>query len=279
MKLQFGRNLQGATYYIDNFAISHEVSAGLRLNSDTILVDSFNQKKATNALGGASTIFTDGNAGRLETSFHDADAVGKGHALALSYDVSQPGSYAGYISALPHLDLRGYHTLTFFVQGTTDGQDMVVGVRDGAGHESKVLVGQYLPERITTTWQQVRIPLVAFTDITDWGHIEHLSLSFDHAYHDKGVVMVDYIAFEKGFPSFLVENFERADGLNAVGRKHWTFVSGAAAINGEVARDASNHMYRVSYGGKISEVSTVPSVGHCPSASAGLKAGKTRAST
>ena len=52
MKLQFGSNRSGATYYIDNFVISRELSTGLRPNHDVIVVDKFNQKKERNHLGG-----------------------------------------------------------------------------------------------------------------------------------------------------------------------------------------------------------------------------------
>lgn len=232
MKLQFGHNRKGATYYIDNFTISREVSAGLRINDDTILVDHFNQKKASNALGGATTTFVDSIGGSVQTAFSNEDAVGKGHALALSYDVSQVGSYAGYISALQNLDLRSYHALTFFVKGSEPGQDLLVGLKDRSGHERKVRVSTYLPKKLTTAWRQVTIPLTAFSPELDWGGIDSLSLSFEHALHPVGTVFVDAIAFHRDLQSVLVENFESADERNFLGGKHWTFASGAAAAIG-----------------------------------------------
>ena len=259
MKLQFGQNPKGATYYIDNFTISREVLARLKMDNNTILIDNFNQKKETNALGGSTTVFTDSVGGNFETTFSSEDAIGKGHALELSYDVSQTGNYAGYITALQSLDLRGYQTLTLFIKGTEDRQDILVGLKDGAGNESKVLVSHYLPETITTSWKGVKIPLVAFSNITNWGRIENLSLSFENKLHDKGVVFVDNVEFHKEMKSFMVDNFERSNERNLLGRTHWTFASGAAAINGQYAKGSPNGIYRVSYGGNIGAINAYAS--------------------
>jgi carbohydrate binding protein with CBM30 domain/carbohydrate binding protein with CBM11 domain len=259
MKLQFGKNAKDATYYIDNFTISREIVADLRIDSNILLVDNFNQKKATNALGGATTIFFDGKKERLETTFSEKDAVGKGHALALSYDVSDTGNYAGYGTGLQNLDLRGYQSITFFVKGAEVGQDIQVGLKDASDHESKVIVSHYLPEKIETTWQKVTIPLVAFSRVLDWGKLKNLSFSVENRLHGKGVVFVDNIEFQNEIKSFIVDNFERLDRRNSVGREQYTFVSGAAAINGQHAKGSPNGIYRLSYGGNIGTINAYAS--------------------
>ena len=259
MKLQFGKNAKDATYYIDDFTISREVIAGLRIDSDILLVDNFNQKKATNALGGATTIFSDGKKARLENTFSEKDAVGKGHALALSYDVSDSGSYAGYVTGLQNLDLRGYQSLTFFIKGTEVSQDIQVGLKDASDHESKVIVSHYLPEKMKTTWQKVTIPLVAFSRVLDWGKLKNLSFSVENRLHGKGVLFVDNVEFQKEIKSFIVDNFERLDRRNSVGREQYTFVSGAAAINGRHAKGSPNGIYRLSYGGNIGAINAYAS--------------------
>jgi len=255
MKLQFGSNAKGATYYIDNFTISRDASPGLRVAKDRVLVDDFDQKQTTNMLGEAAVVFTDSRQGNLVTNFSEADALGNGNALALSYDVSAAHSFAGYVSPLPSLDLRGYDALTFFVKGAADGQDLMVGLKDGSGHESKVRLGHYLPKGITTTWRMVRIPLVAFTGLANWGKVENLSLSFQHALAQTGgTIFVDDLAFQKGMKALLVDTFERGDGKNALGRNHRTLVGGAAAVNGTFARVDGNGIYRLSYGGNIGTI-------------------------
>lgn len=259
MKLQFGKNAKDATYYIDNFTISREIVADLRIDSDILLVDNFNQKKTTNALGGATTIFSNGKKERLETTFSKKDAGGKGHALALSYDVSDPGSYTGYVTGLQNLDLRGYQSITFFIKGTEVGQDLQVGLKDASDHESKVIVSHYLPKKMETTWQKVTIPLVAFSCVKDWGKLKNLSFSIENGLHGKGVVFVDNIEFQKEIKSFMVDNFERLDKRNSVGREQYTFVNGAAAINGQHAKGSPNGIYRLSYGGNIGVINAYAS--------------------
>jgi hypothetical protein len=254
MKLQFGHNAKGATYYVDNFSISREVRAGLRLDDESILVDHFNQKKESNALGGVTGLFTDGHTGRAKTGFSDDSAAGRGYALRLSYDVADSGSYAGYISSLDNLDVREYQTLTLSVKGEANNQDLWVGLKDAAGHESKVSLRQHLQGRFPTAWSKVEIPLTAFTGVTDWSSIENSSLSFQNGDRNRGVVLVDDLQFHKQLAHLSVDNFERADERNALGREHYTVASGAVAINGEHASDSSNGIYRLSYGGNIGEI-------------------------
>jgi RHS repeat-associated protein len=254
MKLQFGKNAKDATYYIDNFSISREVTAGLKLNTDTILVDNFNQKKEANAIGGTISTFSDGEIEHLKIDFSEVDAVGIGHSLEISYELPQKKSYTCYISELRNLDLRGYQTLTFFIKGTENYQDLLVGLKDDSGNESKVLASNYLPEKITTEWQRVTFPLVSFSNIKDWGRLENFSLSFENSLHSKGVVFIDNVEFHKGTRTYLVDNFERPDKKNSLGRKHYTFVNGAAAINGQHAKGSPNGIYRISYGGNIGAI-------------------------
>ncbi|MDY6853598.1 MAG: carbohydrate binding domain-containing protein [Thermodesulfobacteriota bacterium] len=258
MKLQFGKNAKDAFYYIDNFTISREVFAGLKIDSEAILIDNFNQKKETNALGRGVTTFMNSIGGSLKKAFNSDDAGGKGHSLELSYDVSQTDSYAGYISPLQGLDLRGYYALTFFVKGKKDN-NLFVGLKDRSGHESKVMLSHYLPENITTTWQKVTIPLVAFTDVKDWGTLENLSLSFKNNLNDKGTLLVDNIEFKKGIKAFMVDNFENSSERNFLRGRQTTFASGAAAINGQYTKGSPNGIYRLSYGGNIGTINAYAS--------------------
>ncbi len=259
MKLQFGKNSKGATYYIDNLTISRETSPGLRIGENIIQVDHFNEKKDTNALGGAVTTYQSVG-GSVRPDFSNEDATGKGYSQSLSYDVSQKESYAGYITHLQNLDLRGYQALTFYVKGKEDDQDSMVGIKDIAGHEAKVSVRHYLlSKKITPYWQKIEIPLSAFSGEIDWGRIENLSLSFENNLHDKGTLFIDHIEFHKEIKSFLVDDFERSDKRNAMGRTHWTQVSGNAAINSQHAKGSPNGIYRISYGGNIGNVNAYAS--------------------
>lgn len=255
MKLQFGKNPEGATYYVDNFSIAQDATAGLSLNKDMILVDDFNKKKETNALCGSSSIFLDSIGGSLHKTFSSEDAFGKGHSLELTYDVSQPGSFAGYLTGLQNLDLRGYNRLTLFIKSSeNNSQDVFVGLKDSSASEWKVQVNSFLPNKITSDWQEVTIPLAAFSSHVNLDRIDNLSLSFGQTLHAAGTVLVDSITFHRNIPFFAVDNFEIDDEWNLFGGKHLTFANGAAAINGKRTQNSPNGMYRLSYGGNIGEI-------------------------
>ena len=91
------------------------------------------------------------------------------NALLLDYDLFNSKSYAGYVSPLPIFDLREFQLLRFLVKVAGDGQDCHIGLRDSLGHESKVRLSHYLPDRNIKQWQLVEIPLAAFTEVEDWG--------------------------------------------------------------------------------------------------------------
>lgn len=258
MKLQFGNNSKGASYFIDNFMIGRDTTAGLRLDEETILVDHFNQKKSTNALGGGADVFSDGKSGRLEYLFREDDAVGKGHSLSISYGVSEEESYAGYITELRNLDLRGFHTLTFYVKAPEEDQNLLVGLKDQTGQERKVAIDAYLSEKVVPEWRRIVIPLAAFSSSLDWGRMQSLSFSFEHAQHPSdGTVLLDQVEFHRAIQYVMVDDFESRSEENLLANKNWTFTHGAAAINGQKAKNSPNGIYAISYGGNIGDV-----VGH-----------------
>jgi uncharacterized protein (TIGR03437 family) len=258
MKLQFGHNAGGATYYVDNFSIGREASTA-RITGNVIEVDNFNQKQKTNALGGNTFTFNSSEGGDIKVDFIGKDVNGSGNALNIQFDVSRPGSYAGYVSSLDNVDLRSYQALSLFVKASENGQNFLVGLKDRSGHEQKISVNQYLPKKSTTSWQHVTIPLIAFTDIKDWSGLENLSLSFENNPPGKGAVIVDNIEFKKEIKSIMVDNFEKFNGKNLLGGNQMTFVSGAAAINGQYTKGSPNGLYRISYGGNIGAINAYAS--------------------
>ncbi len=262
MKLQYGNNPKNATYYIDNFAISRELSVGLQPNTDLILVDNFNQKKDKNNLKQPVYTFQDSHTdggGVVHALFNTEDAAGYGHSLALSYDVSVPKAYGGYVTTLPNLDLRGFQSLSFSVKGREIGQDFLIGIRDSVGNESKIPLSVYLPEKIDTEWKQVFIPLIAFSDTFDWSGVENLSFSFTHDTQTKGTILIDNIQFHKYVHSLHIDSFEQWHGKNLLGSPHRTFANGAAAISGTYTRGSPNGLYRLSYGGNIGKINAYAS--------------------
>lgn len=258
MKLTYGHNTPGATYYIDNFSISRadKPTPPPALDHDRIVIDDFDGASDTNALGGATDIFQDLGAPRLKTAFSDNDERGRGRALTLTYDVSADGSFAGYTSALPDLDLRGFQALSFYVKSEKgERQEILVGLQDRNGQERKIGVGPYVAAGITGDWQLVRIPLAAFSSDLDWSAITKFIVAFEKRLSANGTVLVDSVAFERELAPVLIEDFDRGDSLNRLGGKSWTFAYGAAAINGTLAKTPSrNGVFGLSFGGNIGDV-------------------------
>ncbi|MFC1788582.1 RHS repeat-associated core domain-containing protein [Thermodesulfobacteriota bacterium] len=259
MKLAFGKNPKNTTYYINNFMITKESLADLRAESDIVLVDNFNQMDQANAMGGKTEIFTDQQEGELELDLDPKTSDGNGRALQLKYDVSAPASYAGYMSSLKNLDFRGFQRLTFLVKGESNGQDCMIGIKDSVGHESKVQLSRYLPGGTTQNWQAVNIPLVAFSGVKDWGHIDNISFGFESSLSPKGIVYIDDVAFHKMLTALKIDDFENSDHINKIGKGHNTFVSGNAAINGKHTKGSPNGIYRISYGGNIGKINAYAS--------------------
>lgn len=254
MRLQFGANRKDATYFIDNFSIGRDPRAGLRMVEERLLIDDFDQEQDFNYLNGKTSTFSDGVDGQLEVGFVSEFTFGSGESLKLTYDVTQPNSYAGYISELQGLDLRDYQALELSVRGSREMTEAVVVFKDVYGQESKVALKYYLPERIDEQeWINVKLPLVAFTGAIDWSKIELMSLSFSHELAATGTLLVDNIALSKTLDSLLVDDFRRQDKINRLGDKHTIFVAGTAAINGERMMNSPNAVYSLSYGGNIGD--------------------------
>ncbi|MBA1446773.1 MAG: hypothetical protein M3H12_02795 [Chromatiales bacterium] len=170
MKLQFGTNRAGATYYIDNFSISRDVTMPPGFKQPTLLVDDFDAQKPVNRLGGRTSIFTDGKSGTIAADYTAGESSEKGAVLSLAYDVSSSGAFAGYQTYLPRLDLREFQSLSLMVKAGDDTQEVMLGVRDRSGTESKVnltwfLEGDYIP----TQWTRINVPLFAFSSAASHG--------------------------------------------------------------------------------------------------------------
>ncbi len=254
MKLRFGNNRRGANYYIDDFSISRRLSKGQAFDGERILVDDFNRRKDSNSLGGSTAIFTDSAASRMLADFVADDRSGSGHVLELSYDVGGAGGYAGYVSKLGNLDLRGYGILTFLVRCTDADQNFLIGLRDSGGRERKIRASNYLHVGMKGQWQHVTIPLVAFSRDLDWSDLDNLSFAFERSLHGAGSIALDNVEFERAVEQVAVEGFENEDGRNLLGGEGATFAMGNAVASGRRVEESSGGSYEITYGGDIGEV-------------------------
>jgi hypothetical protein len=145
-----------------------------------------------------------------------------------------------------------------WIKGADGNEAVLAGLKDGNGNESKVEVGDYLRRGTTTTWQEVMIPLTAFSGIEDWQTMQNLSLSFENRIgSERGTVFVDDIQFGKKLGSMVIDNFDNQGGKNLLGGEIRVFYHGNCTI--DAAYDSLNTVenspsaYRISYGVSIGE--------------------------
>jgi len=133
---------------------------------------------------------TGGSAGTLTMNFISLTATPKprgnrNFSLELSYDVSTAGGNVYFLDYFPGVsaDLSTYKYLSFWVRGELGGESFWVGLgNDTPWFETKVQVGDWLPNGITTAWQKVVIPLKVFANS---------NASFNAATIKKFVVVMD----------------------------------------------------------------------------------------
>lgn len=154
-----------------------------------LLVDDFADTDPVNVLGGISGCFASDNGSCL--------LYYENQSLRLNYNVSAPNSYAGYYSLLQQANLSSYSAITFLVKGGVGGERVQAGLRDTAMNETKVLIGGYLPQGITSSWQKVTIPLTAFTSVIGWTDMNNISLTAESSIGSgAGTIYLDDIRFE-----------------------------------------------------------------------------------
>jgi RHS repeat-associated protein len=233
----FERETMAGTVYLDDIQIAN-------VSRTYLLVDDFSDLDTRNSLGGESFPFWDNAAIGMDYSQQ---------SLELSYDVSIDHSYAGYITLLNQFDLRPYNAVTFLVKGAEGGEKAKVGLVNSSDNEHKILVSEYLPGGITTQWQQVRIPLAAFTRVADWSSMSKLAISFENVLGDNdGTIYVDDIRFEQlADVPIVLDNFNDMTGENGLAGLYWAYAEGSAVI--DAGYDTENRYgptgagYRISY--------------------------------
>jgi hypothetical protein len=255
MRLIPGHNRSGASYWIDNFVIGRDGLAGRRPVSDTFVVDDFSESLGRNRIGGVTDLFTGGHSGTIDWAIVHDESLGR--VLALHYRLGAD-SHAGYISNLPSLDLRDYQFLRFKTRSSPALRKARIGVRDGAGHESKLSVAEFLPAKGMTEID-VAIPVAGFDRSLDWSTIINVSVSFEAASPDEGHIVIGDLRFERALQSALVESFESLKDRNVLGGSRATFTAGATAATGAVVSDGENTFLRIAFGGEIGKLNAYAS--------------------
>lgn len=188
---------------------------------DNVLIDDFGNQDEFNHLGGITGFWNN-----PENQNHLAFSYPNGE-LKLDYDVrtTRGISEAIYWSNLQNSKLVvDKDILTFDIRGEKGGEQVAIEFRDcgltGERQIPKVKVGDYLPSGITTTRQNVSIPLWAFGPEIDWNCIENLNvLVSSHPWFNsrQGTVYIDNITVSPtaDLPPLMIDNFNDCNIWNA----------------------------------------------------------------
>jgi hypothetical protein len=150
------------------------------------------------------------------------------------------------------LDARDFRTLAFSATGPTLGS-LEVGLRDSEGHERKVVLGSAIMTG-SCGRVDVELPLASFGEVS-LGSLQNVSFAFSGA-RDSAIVAIDDVRFSRHLRSFLVNDFDRDNKVNALGGEERIFTSGNAAIASRIASQPSGGMLCLSYGGSIGEITS-----------------------
>jgi len=185
----------------------------LRFVADTLLIDNFCDSDGNNSLNGEVGLFTSSPSCTATVTSTLSDG-----ALRLDYDVTAgSGCYSGYWSKTP-LDLNPYRTLVVKVRGERCGQVAAMSARTVPVETDKIKLSDYLLDGITDQWQEARIPLAAFSVVTDWTRGNSYAIAFEeHRGALEGTTWWDDVALETACAPLWVDNFNDKDNLNALG--------------------------------------------------------------
>jgi RHS repeat-associated protein len=259
MKLEFGSNPRGASFYIDNFKIrrGEDTVAAKDNRPKLLLVDDFDGPVRFNKLGGAYDVFSDPGTNNVSMVRVPSGSAAKpeNQALSLKYDVTRVGAYGGYWSQLRGAPGDEFDQVAMKVKSAGKSAGFLVGLKRKDGTEPKVPAERYWSPIAADGWREVTIPLAAFGSSKELADLDLLSISFTNALgHGKGELLLDNVRFERGMTSVLVADFEGDPNTNNLMQKNWIFTRGAAALAASSQRPDSpgdSHSLRLSYGGTI----------------------------
>jgi len=263
MKLEFGSNPRGATFYLDNLRLS---GTGMISEEPPVLfVDNFNDARSVNALGGQSGFYCNPGSRYLETAVVDlppgpaqpvASSSNRNRALQLRFDMTQTDAYGGFWTSLQKRNLSGYGTIKFRLKSNGPVPTLEVGIRTTTGTEDKTMVATYASEPDKAGWREIQVPLRALRRLNDLGSPDVLFFAASRLTGSgKSEVLVDDVRFDQQDYS-VVTGFEGLSKQDYAGQ-FTTHETGAAAISASLMSDlkagtkSQNTVCRISYGGTI----------------------------
>ncbi|MCP5462589.1 MAG: hypothetical protein H7A34_05360 [bacterium] len=186
--------------------------------ADRLVIDDFEEPSKLNLLHGMTNVYLMAPSRVMMSTAVDERDSTKTVVLKLKFQrfgeggPYGKGGWCGYYSAVKEMlktgtkyfDATNYTYLTLWVRGEIGGENFILGMSDkhwdkaGDTVKSNQIIA-YLPEKkITTKWQQARVPLSDF--MLDLSKLASIAISFEReCFPDgigDGVVYIDDIAFE-----------------------------------------------------------------------------------
>jgi len=202
------------------------------MNAASAVIDNFNDNGLLNIWGGETGAFFDGRHTGDCVMSNSASAPQEGaYSLRLDFDVINTNGYSGYYSRLQSHDIRAYTALSFYVKGAVNGEFFKVELKssdaDVNHRQAAVYITDYLEGGVTTSWQQVTIPLHNFANIDDWTASRECVFTFENfdgfpkpidRGPEKGQVYIDNVALVNPVINVVrVDHFGDQLGLCALG--------------------------------------------------------------
>ena len=215
------------------------------------MVANFDNGGGLNLWGGTTGIFNSVGA-TASISYSSSVAYGgSGYSLAITYGVPLAGVYSGAytnLSSIGIADIRAYKYLSFYVRAAAPEKTFKLELQDSNGVNASLYVSDYLDGGITTTWQEVRIPLDAFVNLDSLANVSKIVFVFEHDYYERnampfsGTVYLDNISFgTDALSAVRIEHFADKWDMNALGGNLGDMFGGRNAYH---SHDFSSTVYR-----------------------------------
>ncbi len=144
------------------------------VGSEKKVVENFNDGKDPNEIGGGLWLEVKKPA-FLQVAYNKMDRKGKGYSLELEFSVPE-GTEALWSTSLNELDISQCKGIAFWVKGAEgQSEEFWVRLEDGEGVKKEVKVTDYA--KVTTEWQEIKIPIEGFRGI-NLDHMGKFTLLF-----------------------------------------------------------------------------------------------------
>ncbi|MFC2091906.1 hypothetical protein ACFLTD_03950, partial [Elusimicrobiota bacterium] len=216
----------------------------------TMLIDNFEDGTDPNLWGGNYGVMND--FGGLTVSYDGANGYnGSVNALALDFNVAITDEWSGMLVMLSNdvdniqADISAYEYLTFQVKGSVANIPVKIGLENassGDRNKANVYVNDYLDGGVTTSYQEVRIPLDAFANLDDLSNMKVITFVFENGYATangapvSGILYIDDIGFgSDSVDNVRIDHFGDNYGPNALGGNMGDMAGGTASHSSVIA--------------------------------------------